>query len=261
MKSTRFIILIITLIFYITGCASLSTQNSYRPEDQSAIFQKLKEAIETKNIEKFKDISSPMFIDTASYNGIINILKHPGYTNVAVVQIPEQDGKYGIKEMDGLYGKNYLYYISIKDGDREIERRVAVIEKYRDGHYAVSNMAEVVETNKATDTEQNTVEAVNAKPNTTPSINNSGSPYLYNGTGNVAIAISESIMDEAVDAAISKNYQRFDELVYAGKLLPVKDGTMVDILDTGMARIKIRVSEGTFSGQTGWVQTEFVRVQ
>lgn len=89
----------------------------------------------------------------------------------------------------------------------------------------------------------------------------SDAPYLYNGSGNVAVAISESAMDEALDAAISNNNQRFNELVLSGKLLPVKNGTKVDILNAGMTRTKVRISEGAFSGRTGYVQTEFVKVK
>lgn len=110
-------------------------------------------------------------------------------------------------------------------------------------------------------TSQKTVPLTSSTPITPQkTTSSSGDSYLYNGTGNVAVALSESAMDKAVDAAIKKDYQKFDSLVLSGELLPIKDGTKIQILSAGMARTKIRIEDGAYSGQIGYVQTEFVKV-
>ena len=98
----------------------------------------------------------------------------------------------------------------------------------------------------------NTLKSDQTKINTT---------YLYNGTGSVAVAINENSMDEALDAAIAKDDQRFEMLFVAGRLMAVPDGTSVRIVHTGLARTQVQILEGKYSSQTGYVQTEFVKVK
>lgn len=82
---------------------------------------------------------------------------------------------------------------------------------------------------------------------------------VYSGTGTVLVALDEGTMDELVDAAVSHDYAHYDKV--ADQCLPVKDGTSIDIVGTGLARTKIRITEGSFSGHVGYIQTEFIKIR
>lgn len=257
-KSLIITILPLLLIFF--GCSVPLLPETKPPEptklldNHDEVFKKLQGVIVSRSPDKLKDISTPQFAKSKSFEDLAKEMTSDKYKRLNIDQIPEGSSG-GVKTQDGLYGTNYLYYVTLNNGDTLVNKKVVVVEKTENGNYLIGNVSILYTSNS----EQKTNNSTNIT--TAPSSSKPSGTYLYNGAGNVAVAISERYLDEALDAAIAKDYQYFDTLIYSGKLMPVKDGTRVTILDTGMARTKIRISEGAFSGQTGWVQTEFVKVQ
>lgn len=91
-------------------------------------------------------------------------------------------------------------------------------------------------------------------------VGSQGRLYI-DGSGNVIIAIDESALDEVSKARIAHDIQGLIELEQARRIFTVPENTKVLVIDKGfIGKTKIRIiSEGRFSGITGWVYTEWVK--
>jgi len=230
--------------------SSLPSKTIYKTPDD--VFKEFQNILEKHQFYRLKDISTNEFASRDVFKEIVNSA-YNGYDYLHAELIPENSStnSYMRTGSDIPY---YMYYISILNKDTLIHKKVIMIDKVGDS-YAVVNIADLFDSKKSESPSQTI-----SNPNETsqPKQNTS---YLYNGTGNVAVALSEGAMDKAVDAAIKKDYQKFDSLILSGELLPVKDDTKIQILSAGMARTKIRIEDGAYSGQIGYVQTEFIKVK
>lgn len=62
-------------------------------------------------------------------------------------------------------------------------------------------------------------------------------------------------MDSAI---IAHDMMRVQQLINEGKILQVKTGTKVLVIDASLDELKVRVLEGEHLGKAGWVQFESV---
>jgi hypothetical protein len=82
---------------------------------------------------------------------------------------------------------------------------------------------------------------------------------LVSGAEFTPVAMSEQILDEWVSARVNKDGHGQVSLLASDKVVGVKSGTKVLIIDRATFSRKVRVIEGENEGLAGWVPTEYVR--
>jgi len=73
------------------------------------------------------------------------------------------------------------------------------------------------------------------------------------------VAISEGAFSEWRKAKIANDDRGQVLLIASGKILTVKSGTPILVIDTGMAIRKVRILEGDFADASGWVYVEHIK--
>ena len=73
------------------------------------------------------------------------------------------------------------------------------------------------------------------------------------------VAISESALDAWSKARVAKDQHGMFLLMNSGEIFTVKKGTKVLVIDTGMAKRKIRILTGEKTGASGWVSEDYVK--
>ena len=79
-----------------------------------------------------------------------------------------------------------------------------------------------------------------------------GNSYLY-------LAASDAAWNEMLDAENKRDAGWMGELVAAGKVLKVTNGTAARVLKLSFASRMVRIAEGPNAGSEGWIQLEFVK--
>ncbi len=81
-----------------------------------------------------------------------------------------------------------------------------------------------------------------------------------NDTSGIAIlAVSEFYFDEFTQLSIARDEIGFRKMVSEGKLFTVKNGTAVKVIDLKfLGKTKVRILEGDYLGESGWIASEFV---
>lgn len=74
----------------------------------------------------------------------------------------------------------------------------------------------------------------------------------------VAVLRTKELMDEYVNAAINKDTYGMAQLLLGGGGFFVPNDTKVLVIDSSIGARQIRILEGKFVGQSGWVPMEFV---
>jgi hypothetical protein len=89
-----------------------------------------------------------------------------------------------------------------------------------------------------------------------PSIGQDGK--LHSGTKAVPVAVDKDSQGQLTQAQAIKDQHAVVQLVLAGKVLSVMDGTKVKVIDATLTLRQIRILEGPYEGRSGWVPFEFV---
>lgn len=102
--------------------------------------------------------------------------------------------------------------------------------------------------------------------NPTPSadyVMNSGEQgYIRNGQDEVLVSKTQTALDTFTKAAIAKDNVGMTEVVTSGQAYFVKAGTKVLVIERISGGVtKVRIQEGEFSGDAGYVPMEFVKKQ
>jgi hypothetical protein len=73
------------------------------------------------------------------------------------------------------------------------------------------------------------------------------------------VGISESAIEAWTKARVAKDQHGMFLLMNSGEIFSVKTGTKVLVIDTAMAKRKIRILAGEKTGASGWVSEDYVK--
>jgi len=81
-----------------------------------------------------------------------------------------------------------------------------------------------------------------------------------NDTSGISIlAIDEKAFDDFTQASIANDKYEFNKMINSGRLFTIPNGTAVKVIDIkSPGRTKIRVLEGKYVGESGWIAFEFI---
>jgi len=78
-------------------------------------------------------------------------------------------------------------------------------------------------------------------------------------SGIVILATDEKAFDDFSQALIANDKYRFNEMINNGRLFTVPNGTAVKVTDIKFpGRTNVRVLEGKYVGESGWIAFEFI---
>ena len=100
---------------------------------------------------------------------------------------------------------------------------------------------------------------LNSKPEPKPSDIGATSTLSFAGDPEVLIAVSTYSFDSMSKALIAKDWMGLKQLLDAGLVYSVPDGTRVLVIDSEYGKRKIRVLEGESTGRDGWVVMEALK--
>lgn len=102
---------------------------------------------------------------------------------------------------------------------------------------------------------------VSATPTLSPSIGKQGILHVEDGASSHWVAADEETTEKLLDAINAKDDYGLSELLLTEQVFSVKDGTKVLIIDEALFKIQIRILEGPYAGQSGWVPHKWVVVE
>jgi hypothetical protein len=79
------------------------------------------------------------------------------------------------------------------------------------------------------------------------------------GLALIPVAVDDTALNELMGVLPSRDADKLEGLVQAGKVLRVDNGTRVRILEFGFAKTKIRILEGEHSRKDGWVPERWLQ--
>ncbi len=88
-----------------------------------------------------------------------------------------------------------------------------------------------------------------------------GDQAIVQGEGHtrVFLATSDSAWYEMLDAESTKSAELMARLIQQGKVIAPKGGTRCLIVKIGLLSKLVRIKEGPYAGQEGWIQSELVK--
>lgn len=75
----------------------------------------------------------------------------------------------------------------------------------------------------------------------------------------MVVASTKDGLDEFHKAVVAKDEYGINEMILGGSMLPVPSGTRVRVIDITMLTSQVRVLEGKYMGEAGWVDSSFVK--
>jgi RNA polymerase subunit RPABC4/transcription elongation factor Spt4 len=81
---------------------------------------------------------------------------------------------------------------------------------------------------------------------------------LKNGSDYVFVAASEESFDRLSKLLAANDKDGWAQMILAGDVMPVKAGTQCLVIDPGIFKDEVRILEGQFEHQSGFVPPEFV---
>jgi zinc-ribbon domain len=81
---------------------------------------------------------------------------------------------------------------------------------------------------------------------------------LQNGKKAIPVAVDQDSSDQLIKAQAINDQHAVVQLLLAGKVLSVNDGTKVKVIDSTFTLRQVRILEGSHEGRSGWVPLEFV---
>ena len=103
--------------------------------------------------------------------------------------------------------------------------------------------------------------------NSSGSSSNSSSGYLsigdegvlYNGSDQVPVAVTKDVLDQVIHMSTANDTLGYAQLVGAGLVIRVDSGTKVLILDSTVTYKQVRILEGEYVGESGWIPVDWVK--
>jgi hypothetical protein len=92
-----------------------------------------------------------------------------------------------------------------------------------------------------------------------PSVSVGKKGTLQSGGELVPVAITDSDFKEWMKAIVAKDQQGQTLLISSGKIMFVKSGSGVLVIDTDWLERKVRILDGDHKGKSGWVLYEYVK--
>jgi hypothetical protein len=92
----------------------------------------------------------------------------------------------------------------------------------------------------------------------TTSLNIGDVGYVKSPTGSTFVSSTKDVEDRVMQLSIAKDTDGLMQMVLTGDPLLVDDGTQVRVIGAGFTSIEVRITNGKYYGQSGWVLTEFV---
>jgi hypothetical protein len=82
---------------------------------------------------------------------------------------------------------------------------------------------------------------------------------LYNGSSQIPVAATRDVLDQVIHMSTANDTLGYAELVGAGLVIRVDSETDVLILDSTSLYKQVRILEGEYVGESGWIPSEWVR--
>lgn len=81
------------------------------------------------------------------------------------------------------------------------------------------------------------------------------------GTNPVLVAINKSYYEEMFNLITAKDNLGISQMVLDGKVLMVDSGTAIKVIGSEFPSTQVRITEGKYIAQSGWIPNEMVRRQ
>lgn len=79
-----------------------------------------------------------------------------------------------------------------------------------------------------------------------------------NFEGGSILAVDEKAFDDFIQALVADDKLGYSQMLGAGKLFIVDNGTAVKVISIGLFKREVRILEGDYLGRSGWIAFEFV---
>ena len=90
-------------------------------------------------------------------------------------------------------------------------------------------------------------------------VNQGQNGYLHISDGQaISVMRTKQGLDDYTKAAVNKDTMGMAQMIYDGEGFLAPDGTKVLVIDSGLGTRQVRILDGKFVGQSGWVPMEFV---
>ncbi|MFC1656081.1 hypothetical protein ACFL3C_04370 [Patescibacteria group bacterium] len=97
-----------------------------------------------------------------------------------------------------------------------------------------------------------------SKSSTTVSIGDEAK-LVSSGSGAILVAIDQEAFDDLLDISVANDEMGLAELMLADRVFSVPTGIKVKVIDTDWFSKEVRILEGAYVGESGWVPMEFVQ--
>ena len=79
------------------------------------------------------------------------------------------------------------------------------------------------------------------------------------GQESVFVAVDEETLPQLINAFATKDNDKVDSFIRAGRAVRVANNTQVQVLEVAAGKMKVRLTEGEHAMQTGWAVDRWVR--
>ena len=107
--------------------------------------------------------------------------------------------------------------------------------------------------------ETNEVIETNKEESKTRILGTGDQGILFMDGGTIPVAVTKEAMDQMTRSFTVKDEIGFNNLFLSGQAFWAKSGTKVLVIDSTFTTSKVRILEGDYYGQSGWVPYEWVR--
>jgi hypothetical protein len=83
---------------------------------------------------------------------------------------------------------------------------------------------------------------------------------IGNCDGQLLIGLTEEALDESIKAAVADDSFGQFELVASGQAFMLPNCTIAKVIDRSFGKSEVRIMEGDYLGQSGWIPYEFARL-
>lgn len=91
------------------------------------------------------------------------------------------------------------------------------------------------------------------------SVNQGQNGYLHISDGqSISVVRTKQGLDDYTKAAVNNDTLGMAQMIYDGEGFLAPDDTKVLVIDSGLGTREVRILDGKFIGQSGWVPMEFV---
>jgi len=81
---------------------------------------------------------------------------------------------------------------------------------------------------------------------------------IKSSSGSLLVALTRSDAKEVISLSVAKDTLGVSKMVLDGRVMLVDSGTKIRVIDTDLFYTNVRILEGKYYGESGWLPNEFV---